>query len=83
VDKSLYIVDKQVKSDTEPGVEEAVEIRQLLLIRKRYEQVDDYLELIDKHLRELAERGSLSIDILIAINEARAAIIAERTHPRS
>ena len=83
MNKSLHVVDKQAKSDTEPGVEEAAEIRQLLLIRRRYEQVDDYLEVIDKHLRELAERGSLSIDILIAINDIRAAILAERTHSSS
>lgn len=44
------------------------------LIESRFEDVDEYLARIDKHLRELAKLGALDTDTVDAISETRAAV---------
>jgi hypothetical protein len=56
------------------SVEDAAEIQELL-IRWRFEYVDDCLERIDEHLRVLVERGGVGVDEVIAICEAQEAIL--------
>ena len=58
----------------ERSVEDAAEIQELL-IRWRFEYVDDCLEHIDEHLRVLVERGGVGVDEVIAIYEAQEAIL--------
>ncbi len=58
----------------ERSVEDAAEIQELL-IRWRFEYVDDCLERIDEHLRVLVERGGVRVDEVIAIYEAQEAIL--------
>jgi hypothetical protein len=74
VDKPLNIVDKWGESMAELSVEDAAEIQELL-IRWRFEYVDDRLERIDEHLRVLVERGGVRVDEVIAIYEAQEAIL--------
>ena len=63
----------------EQSVEDAADIQELL-IRWRFEHVDDCLERIDEHLRVLVERGGVGVDEVIAIYEAQEAIL--RRHKR-
>ncbi len=58
----------------ERSVEDAAEIQELL-IRWRFEYVDDCLERIDEHLRILVEWGGVGVDEVIAIYEAQEAIL--------
>jgi hypothetical protein len=58
----------------ERSVEDAAEIQELL-IRWRFEYVDDCLERIDEQLRVLVERGGVGVDEVIAIYEAQEAIL--------
>ncbi len=58
----------------ERSVEDAAEIQELL-IRWRFEYVDDCLERIDEQLRVLVERGGVAVDEVIAIYEAQEAIL--------
>ena len=58
----------------ERSVEDAAETQELL-IRWRFEYVDDSLERIDEHLRVLEEQGGVSVDEVIAIYEAQEAIL--------
>jgi hypothetical protein len=46
----------------ELSVEDAAEIQELL-IRWRFEHVDDCLERIDEHLRVLVERGGVRVSV--------------------
>jgi hypothetical protein len=72
----LNIVHKW-RGMAELGVEEAAEIRELL-IQWRFEHIDDYLERIDeliRDIRELAEPSGLDIGTLRAIREAQEAIL--------
>ena len=59
---------------TERSVEDAAEI-QALLIRWRFEYVDDCLKRIDEHLRVLVEQSGVGVDDVIAIYEAQEAIL--------
>ena len=63
----------------EQSVEDVAEIHELL-IRWRFEYVDDCLERIDEHLRVLVERSGVGVDEVIAIYEAQDAIL--RRHKR-
>ena len=58
----------------ERSVEDAAETQELL-IRWRFEYVDDCLERIDEHLRVLVERSGVGVDEVIAIYEAQEAIL--------
>jgi hypothetical protein len=58
----------------ERSVEDAAEIQELL-IRWRFEYVDDCLERIDEHLRVLVKRSGVGVDEVIAIYEAQEAIL--------
>ncbi len=56
------------------GEEEEAAIRERL-IQSRFEHLDEYLALIDEHLRELTKLGALDTQTVDAIHETFAAIM--------
>lgn len=58
--------------------EEEASIRERL-IRWRFERVDEYLDRIDEHVRELTNLDALDSDTLNALREARAAVMKFRS----